>query len=86
LVFVSDLRVSREDLEWMQPIRAEHDEPYYSVIDHHFTFVFPVLGFDREKFGGHVKERTDAAQKSRFAGRCATVIKDTINEYTHVFL
>ncbi len=83
---VSDLTVSREDLEWMQPIRAEHDEPYYSAIDHHFTFVFSVFGFDREKFGGHVKGRTDGAQKSRFAGRCATVIKDTINQHPHVFL
>ncbi len=83
---VSDLTVSREDLDWMQPIRAEHDEFYYSAIDPHFTFVFPVFGFDREKFGGHAKERTDGAQKIRFAGRCATVIKDTINEYTHAFL
>jgi hypothetical protein len=61
LVVVSDLTVSREDLEWMQPIRAEHNEPYYSAIDHHFTLVFPAFGSDREKFGGHVKERTDGA-------------------------
>ena len=55
---VSDLTVSREDLDWMQPIRAEHDELYYSAINPHFTFVFPVFGFDREKFGG-ARERTD---------------------------
>ncbi|MDQ4083877.1 MAG: hypothetical protein M3117_05710 [Actinomycetota bacterium] len=86
MVVVSDLTVSREDLDWMQPIRAEHAELYYSAINTHFTFVFPVFSFDREKFGGHVKERTDGAQKIRFACRCATVVKDATNEYTHVFL
>jgi hypothetical protein len=50
-----------------QPIRAEHGELYYSAIDPHFTFVFPIFGFDCEKFGGHVKGRTDGAQKIRFA-------------------
>ena len=57
MVVMSDLTLSRENLDWMQPIRAEHGELYYSAIDPHFTFVFPIFGFDCEKFGGHVKER-----------------------------
>ena len=52
MVVMSDLTLSRENLDWMHPIRAEHGELYYSAINSHSTFVFPVFGVDREKFGG----------------------------------
>ena len=86
LVVVNYPTVSREDLGWMQSIRAEHDELYYGVANPHFTFVFPVFGFDRGRFLGHVRERTRGVAGIRFACRCATVVKDATNEYTRVFL
>ena len=86
LVVVNYPTVSREDLDWMQAIRAEHDELYYGVADAHFTFVFPVLGLDRGRFLDHVRERARGVEGIPFACRCATVVKDAINDYTHVFL
>ncbi len=86
LVVVNYPAVSREDLDWMQSIRAEHDELYYGVADPHFTFVFPVFGFDRERFLEHLRERARGVERIPFACRCATVVKDATNEYTHVFL
>ncbi|CAA9381916.1 MAG: hypothetical protein AVDCRST_MAG03-12 [uncultured Rubrobacteraceae bacterium] len=86
LVVVNYPTVSRDDYDWMQSIRAEHDELYYGVADPHFTFVFPVFGFDREPFLEHVRERARGVEEIPFACRCATVVKDATNEYTHVFL
>ena len=86
LVVVNYPTVSREDLGWMQSIRAEHDELYYGVAEPHFAFVFPVFGFDRGRFLEHVKERALGVERIPFACRCATVVKDATNEYTHVFL
>ncbi len=86
LVVVNYPAVSREDLEWMQSIRAEHDGLYYGVADPHFTFVFPVFGFDRGRFLEHVRERARGVEGIPFACRCATVVRDATNEYTHVFL
>ncbi len=86
LVVVNYPAVSREDLDWMQSIRAKHDELYYGVADPHFTFVFPVFDLERERFLEHVRERARGVEGIRFACRCATVVKDATNEYTHVFL
>ena len=86
LVVVSYPRVSREDFDRMQSIRAEHDELYYGVAEPHFTFVFPVFGLERDLFLEHVRERTRGVERIPFVCRCATVVKDATNEYTHVFL
>ncbi len=86
LVVVNYPAVSREDLDWMQSIRAKHDELYYGVADPHFTFVFPVFDLERERFLEHVRERARGVGRIPFACRCATVVKDATNEYTHVFL
>jgi len=86
LVVVNYPAVSREDLDWIQSIRAEHDELYYRVADPHFTLVFPIFGLDPERFLEHLRERARGVQRIPFVCRCATVVKDATNEYTHVFL
>lgn len=86
LAVVSYPTVSREDLDWMQSIRAEHDGLYYEVADPHLTLVFPVFGLDRGCFLEHVRGRVRGVEKIPFVCRCATVVKDATNEYTHVFL
>jgi hypothetical protein len=80
LVVVSYPTVSREDSDWVQSIRAEHDELYFDVVDPHFTFVFPVFGFDRERFLKHVKKQVQGVRRIHFACGCATVVKDATNE------
>lgn len=78
--------VSREDFDWVQSIRAEHDELYYEVADPHLAFVFPVFDFDRERFLERVKGYTRGVERISFVCRCAAVVKDATNEYAHVFL
>jgi hypothetical protein len=78
--------VTPQSFAWIQAIRAEFDQLYYEVIDPHFTFVFPAFGFDEETFIRHVRRKAKDYRKIRFACRCATVVKDATNEYTHVFL
>ena len=86
LVVVNYPAVSREEFDFIQSIRAEHDELYYEVVDPHFTFVFPVFGLHRERFLAHVGERARGVERIPFVCRCATVVKDATNGYTHVFL
>jgi hypothetical protein len=75
LVVVNYPAVSREDLDWIQSIRAEHDELYYRVADPHFTLVFPVFGLDRGRFLEHLRERARGVQRIPFVCRCATVFR-----------
>jgi len=78
--------ISQDDLNWIQTVRTEHDELYYEVVTPHFTIVFPVLNIDRAKFVEHVKLQARGFKKIAFVLRCAVIVKDTFNEYTHVFL
>ena len=86
LVVVNYPTVTPQSHGWIQAIRAEFDQLYYEVVDPHFTFVFPASGFDNETFVRHVRRKAEGSRKIRFACRCATVVKDATNEYTHVFL
>lgn len=84
LIVVNYPAVSQRDFKWIQSIRQEHDELYYSVVDPHFTFVFPVFDVDTERFVEHVKEQAEGSQEIRFVCRCATVVNDATNEYTRI--
>ncbi len=86
LVIVNYPKVTPRSFDWIQAIRAEFDRLYYEVVDPHFTLVFPAFGFDNEPFVRHVRRKAKGSRKIRFACRCATVVKDATNEYTHVFL
>ena len=66
--------ISREDFDWIQWMREEHEELYYRVVDPHFTLVFPVFGFDAAKFVEHVEKRTRGARRIHFVSRCAVVV------------
>lgn len=48
--------------------------------------MFPVFGLDRERFLEHLREQARGVERIPFVCRCATVVKDATNEYTHVFL
>jgi hypothetical protein len=78
--------VSEADHDWMQEIRSKHDELYYRVVAPHFTLVFPVFDMDRAAFTTHVAERVRDRRPFRFVLRCAVVVKDSFNAYSHVFL
>ncbi len=78
--------ITEADRAWIQQVREQHDELYYRVVDPHFTLVFPVFNMDRAAFTAHVAERVRGRRPIRFVLRCAVVVKDSFNAYTHVFL
>jgi 2'-5' RNA ligase superfamily len=78
--------VAEVDFRWMQQIRAQHDRLHYDVVTPHFTIVFPVVTIDQHVFLEHVKQRCHGWKKISFVLRCALIVKDAFNQYTHVFL
>jgi hypothetical protein len=86
LVVLSYPAISQPDFRWIQAIRAKRDELYFRVVDPHFTFVFPIVGMDREVLCQHVREQARRSKKILFVLRCAATVKDAFTEYTHVFL
>ena len=78
--------ISRDDFDWVQAVRAKHDELYYEIVGPHFTIVFPVEGMSREKFCEHVRGQACGVRRIPFVLRCAIIVKDHFSEYTHVFL
>ncbi len=78
--------LEKHDLAWIEGIRAEHDELYRDVVGAHFTLVFPVSNLDAGQFTDHVRQTLEGASTISFVLRCAVIVKDSFNEYTHVFL
>ncbi len=74
------------DFELIQHYRKDNDELFYSVVDPHFTIVFPVFDFPEELFINEVTERTKGIKKVDFNLRCATINKDAFKDYYHTFL
>jgi hypothetical protein len=94
LLVVNYPTISKQDFEWIQNIRREHDRLNYQAIDPHFTLVFPVFDIDspaqrlrqREQLVSHVSESIRDMEAFEFAIRCAVLSNDTFSRYTHVFL
>jgi 2'-5' RNA ligase len=78
--------LSRRDYEWMQAIRADHDQLYFSVVDPHFTLVFPVSNVAEPEFLRHVERQASGVRSFPFVTRSAVVVKDTLSPYSYVFL
>ena len=90
-IFVSLLVVcypllSSPDYERIQAYRKEKDALYYSVVQPHFTLVFPMSIDSEEAFINEVKKRAAGIKAFKFNLRCATVNKDSFNNYYHTFL
>ena len=74
------------DFEFIQEFRKDNDELYYSVVEPHFTVVFPTFDKTKEDFCKTIFDTTIGLEKIDFAIRCATISKDAFNEYYHCFL
>ena len=79
-------QISGRDFEFIQAIRARENRLYYSVVDPHFTIVFPVNTVNLAEFVKHVQERACSVPRFSFVLRCAILDKDAFNQFTHVFL
>jgi 2'-5' RNA ligase superfamily len=79
-------RIKQADYDWIQSIRTQHDERYFSLVAPHFTLVFPVMGMEREAFSAHVRQQTTGVKSIPFVMRCAIVVEDDARQFSHVFL
>lgn len=79
-------QLSSVDFEKIQSCRKDFDERYFSVINPHFTLVFPVHDFSEIDFVKEIKEQSKEISKFDFVIRCATVNKDAFSDYYHTFL
>ena len=79
-------RLAQSDFDWLQAIRAQHDERYFSLVAPHFTLVFPVGTIARADFTAHVRRQTAGVRPISFVARCAVVVLDDSRRFTHVFL
>jgi 2'-5' RNA ligase len=86
LLVVNYPTISADDFTWIQDIRHQEDELNFSVIDPHFTLVFPIIGIDRATVVSHVNQSIQGIQPFEFTLRCAVLCNDAFSKYTHVFL
>jgi hypothetical protein len=86
LVVVAYPSLSPEDHAWVQDIRAAHDELYFTLVEPHFTFVFPTEALDEADLWEHARVSVEGVRRIDFVLRCAVVWDDATLPYWHVFL
>lgn len=79
-------KISDKDFDFIQSYRKEHDPKYYSVVQPHFTIVFPTGDVTQEEFITEVEGKARDLGKIVFSIRCATINFDYSGEYYHEFL
>jgi 2'-5' RNA ligase len=85
LVVVAYPNISNEHYTWIQTIRARYD-PQYSIVNPHFTLVFPCLLENQEELIMHVEEKVKGVDKILFSIKQVISVKDPFNENTNLFL
>ena len=78
--------IAKPDFELIQDYRRTNDELFYSVVEPHFTIVFPVFDFSEKEFRSEVRATIDGFGKFDFVLRCGTINKDAFSDYFHAFL
>ena len=79
-------KISDKDFKWIQNIRSMYDKRYYHVVNPHFTFVFPVSNISQSEFIEDMIINISEIKKIYFISRCAVVVKDSLSDFTDVFL
>lgn len=77
--------LKNEDCAAIQNFRKEHDG-YYSIVEPHFSFVFPVEGIEQSEFIEEIEQKSDGVEKIDFEIQCATVNKDAVLDIYHLLL
>ncbi len=78
--------IRKSDYQLIQNYRKEHDELFYSVVEPHFTVVFPVFDHSEKEFVAEVRKTVQGVEGFEFVLRCATINKDAFSNYYHTFL
>jgi len=85
LLVVAYPQLSAADYAWIQAIRQQYDA-HYSLIEPHFTLVFPLNTIDHAAGVAHIAASTRQIGSIRFSIRCAMIVKDAFSPLTHLFL
>lgn len=83
---ISYPELSLSDYNRIQNYRRVNDPLYYSVVEPHFTFVFPVFDIEQEVFLQEATSLLKGVKKIDFTLRCATINKDAFSDYFHILL
>lgn len=86
LLILAYPQIEKKDYNWIQSFRAKYDERYFSIVDPHFTFVFPVFDVSEKDFIAHVQKASKKIKEFFFVLRCSQIVKDSFSDYTDVFL
>ncbi len=78
--------IEKKDFSLIQSFREKYDERYFSIVNPHFTIVFPVFNTDINTFIPHVSSVAKKFNEFYFVLRCAQIVKDFFSDYTDVFL
>jgi 2'-5' RNA ligase len=84
-VVITYPKISRKHYNWIQSIRIQYD-PQYSIINPHFTLVFPRLVENQEKVIQHLEESVKGNKKIYFLIKRVKAVKDSLSENTYLFL
>lgn len=85
LLLVAYPELNRDDYDWIQAIRIQHDS-HISLIEPHVTLVFPTHITDSATFIDHVRAAAQSWSRFTVAIRCAVVVKDAFSPKSHLFL
>jgi 2'-5' RNA ligase len=79
-------KISKKDFKWVQNIRSKHDARYYNIVNPHFTLVFPAEGYKQNEFINDLVGNSLEFKRIKFISRRAVLVKDSISEFTDLFL
>jgi len=82
---VCPLELSADDRDWIESVRALHD-PQSTLIDAHFTVVFPTPDISVERMCEHVEDVAGRNAAIDFQLSQAVAVRDHFAPRSHVFL
>jgi 2'-5' RNA ligase len=85
LVVFSKLRISDEDRNWIERIRARHD-PQHGLVPAHVTFVFPFAGTPADEVAAHAAEVAAETAPIAFVLGMASAAPDPLSPVSRVLL
>ena len=83
---ISYPKISKIDFDFVQNYRKVNDPKYFSMVDPHITFVFPIPNFSESEFIDEVARQSAGTAKFDFTIRCAMINQDASGEFFHEFL
>ena len=79
-------KISLIDYEIIQDFRIKNDELYYLLAEPHFSFVFPIENFEKDRFINEIIDKSNGVMPIDFEIKCVTVNKDAVLDYYHLLL